>query len=339
MAIRVAVVGLGSRGQDWVREVRADPGYELAACVDTDADALQSAATKLGIARETCFTSLPDALEAVACDAVIVANSADHHVEVCEAALARGLSLMVEKPFTLCLKDAVRLVHLAEQKKAPLVVAQNYRYMRAYRTAQRLVREGALGQIGLIACQYFRVPHEMAPSLARLTNSILWGMGVHHLDALRYILGQKVVGVMAESFTLPNGQLPPGASLQTLLAFDNGTRAVYTATYESSGHEFFERGQEFYARLTGQDATLHVFQRWLFLCARGKWPRPVRRGARAVSEERVLLQQLRRALLHGEEPESSGRDNLQTMAIVEACVRSIQERRWINPQGLLDEAK
>ena len=339
MAIRVTVVGLGSRGQDWVREVGTDPGYELVAGVDTDARTLRLAATKLNLPQSRLFSTLADALDNVACDAVIVAAAADYHTEVCEAALARGLGVMVEKPFTLDLNEAVKLVQLAEQKKAPLVVAQNYRYMRSFKAVRRLVREGVLGQIGMIACQYFRVPHEMAPSLARLTHSILWGMGVHHLDALRYILEQKVVGVMAESFTLPNGQLPPGASLQTLLAFDNGTRAVYTATYESSGHEFFERGQEFYARLTGQDATLHVFQRWLFLCTRGKWPRPVRRGARTMSEERILLRQLERAILHGEEPESSGRDNLQTMAIAEACVRSAEERRWINPQELLDEAK
>jgi predicted dehydrogenase len=338
MAIRVAVVGLGSRGQDWVREVRTDPAYELVACVDMDRDALQLAATKLNIPQGQLFTTLADALDGAICEAVIVAASADYHTEICETALARGLALLVEKPFTLRLDDAIKLVEMSEQKKAPLVVAQNYRYMRSYRTARRLVHEGALGQIGLIACQYFRVPHEMAPSLARLTNSILWGMGIHHLDALRYILSQKVVGVLAESFTLPHGQLPQGASLQALLAFENGTRAIYTATYESSGHEFFERGQEFYARFTGQDATLHIFQRWLFLCARGKWPRPVRRGARPLSEERVLLRQLERALLHGEEPESSGHDNLQTMAIAEACVRSAQQRTWINPQELLREA-
>jgi predicted dehydrogenase len=338
MAIRVAVVGLGSRGQDWVREVGTDSAYELVACVDTDRDALQLAAKKLNIPQGQLFTTLSAALNATACEAVIVAASADYHTEICEAALARGLGLLVEKPFTLRLGEAVKLVEMSEQKKAPLVVAQNYRYMRSYRTARRLVRKGALGQIGLIACQYFRVPHEMAPSLARLTNSILWGLGIHHLDALRYILEQKVVGVMAESFTLPQGKLPQGASLQTLLAFENGTRAIYTATYESSGHEFFERGQEFYARFTGQDATLHVFQRWLFLCARGKWPRPVRRGARPLSEERVILRQLERALLHGEEPESSGHDNLQTMAIAEACVRSAQQRKWINPQELLREA-
>lgn len=339
MAIRVAVVGLGSRGQDWVREVRTDTGYELVACVDPDANALQLAATKLNIPQGQLFTTFTDALDNTACDAVIVAASADYHTEVCEAALARGLGVMVEKPFTLHLNEAIRLVELADEKKVPLVVAQNYRYMRSFKTARRLINEGALGQIGMIACQYFRVPHEMAPSLARLANSILWGMGVHHLDALRYVLGQKVVGVLAESFTLSDGQLPPGASLQTLLAFENGTRAIYTATYESSGHEFFESGQEFYARFTGRDATLHVFQRWLFLCASGKWPRPVKRGARPVSEERVLLRQLERALRHDEAPESSGLDNLQTMAIAEACVRSAQERRWINPQELLREAR
>lgn len=127
--------------------------------------------------------------------------------------------------------------------------------------------------------------------------------------------------------------------MQTMLAFDGGTRALYSATYESSGHEYFEEGQEFYARFTGRLATLHVFHRWLFLCARGKWPRPVRRGRRHLTEEQIILRQLERALLHQEEPDSSGLDNLQTMAVLEACVRSASEQRWINPQELLDEAE
>ncbi len=114
-------------------------------------------------------------------------------------------------------------------------------------------------------------------------------------------------------------------------------RLLYSVTYESSGHEFFERGQEFYIRFVGERATLHVFQRWLILCETGKLPRPVRRGPRKVTEERSLLNQLERALLAGEEPDSSGRDNLQTMAVVEACLRSANERSWVNPQELLDE--
>jgi predicted dehydrogenase len=125
--------------------------------------------------------------------------------------------------------------------------------------------------------------------------------------------------------------------MRALLSFASGTRAFYSATYESSGHEFFERGQEFYARFIGEHATLHVFQRWLLLCEKGKLPRIVRRGARKSTEEQILLQQLANALLTGSEAESSGRDNLQTMAVVDACVRSSAEKVWVNPQELLDE--
>ncbi len=337
MAIRVVIAGMGARGRDWVREVRADTGFELAACVDVDADVLRQASSGLSIPHEKCFGKLEHALDQMKCEAVIVATDADNHTTACRTALARGLAVLVEKPFTLRLCEAVELVRLAEEKRVPLVVAQNYRYMRARRTARRLVREGALGPVGMVVSQYYRVPHKMAASLARLPQSVMWGMGVHHLDALRCVLGQEIVHVAAQSFTPPWSKLPPGASMQALLAFTCGTRGSYSATYESSGHEFFEGGQEFYQRYVGERATLHVYHRWLVLCERGRLPRLVRRGARDATEENILLQQMKRALVEGEEPESSGRDNLQTVAVMEACVRSATEQRWINPQELFNE--
>lgn len=338
MAIRVTVAGMGERGREWAREVQADPAYELAACVDPDPAVLRRASADLRVPHGRCFAALQDALDRFPCEAVVVATPPDRHTAACEAALARGVAVLVEKPFTLRLDEAVGLVALAERKGAPLVVAQNHRYTRSHRTARRLVRGGALGRVGMVFSQYYRVPHEMVSSLASLPHSVLWGMGVHHLDALRYVLGQEVVGVSAQGFTLPWGGLPEGASMQAMLTFSGGTRGMYSATYESSGHEYFERGQEFYQRFVGERATLHVFHRWLVLCERGKWPRPVWRGPRPVTEESLLLRQLERALVHGEEPDASGRDNLGTMAALEAYLRSDAERRWVDPRELLEGA-
>ena len=337
MAIRVIVVGTGLRGKDWLREVQAAPAYELVACVDSDPTVLKDAAAKLSIPTEQCFDRLDEALDRNSCDAVIVVTSVPNHVEPCELALKRGLAVMVEKPFTLNLREAVKLVTLAEQKNIPLIVAQNYRYMRSFRSARRLIDEGALGPVGMVVCQYYRVPHTMSASLASFTNSALWGAGIHHLDAVRYILKKRVTGVLADSFTLPWGQLPRGGSMQMMVSFEDQARLLYSGTYESSGHEFFEGGQEFYIRFVGERATLHVFQRWLMLCETGKLPRLVRRGPRKVTEERTLLNQLENALLAGEEPDSSGRDNLQTMAVIEACLLSSDKRTWVNPQELLHE--
>jgi predicted dehydrogenase len=86
-------------------------------------------------------------------------------------------------------------------------------------------------------------------TLARSLTTVFCGeSGIHHLDALSYSLDKRINSVLAESFTMRNGQLPRGGSMHMLLSLENGTRAVYSSTYESSGHEFFERGQEFYAR-------------------------------------------------------------------------------------------
>ena len=337
MAIRIAVVGTGARGQDWIREVKAAPGFELAACIDVNEASLQAAAARFGIAPNQRFSNLADALDHTAPEAVIVATPADCHASTCETVLNRKLAVLVEKPFTLQLRDAVRLVSLAEVNSTPLLVAQNYRYLRSFRTVKRVIDEGLLGRVGLVVSQYYRPSHCMADSLARLPNSVLWGVSVHHLDALRYVLGSEVTSVNAESFTQPWGDLPRGTSLQVMLTLENDTRVSYSATYESTGQRLFEGGQEFYARFIGERGTLHVFQRWLIFCESGKLPRVIRRGPRKKTEEQVLLDQFERALTYNEEPEVSGRDNLQTMAILEACVRSAEEGRRVNPQELLIE--
>lgn len=336
MAIRVVVVGMGPRGRDWLREIQRDKGYELVGCVDIDQSALCHPRLK-EVSPKQCFINLSEALDQNNCDALIVATSPESHVQPCELAIERGIAVLVEKPFTLGLREAAGLVSLARKKAAPLLVAQNYRYMRSFRTARHLISEGTLGRVGMVVCQYYRVPHAIEASLARLTNSVLWGISIHHLDALRYILSKDATGVLAESFTLPGGQLPRGGSIQLMLTFEDDARALYSATYESSGHEFFERGQEFYMRFVGERATLHVFQRWLILCEKGKLPRLVRRGKRKVTEERILLDQLERAVMTSEDLDCSGRDNLQTMAIVEACLKSASDRAWVNPQELLNE--
>ncbi|MGH9199375.1 MAG: Gfo/Idh/MocA family protein, partial [Acidimicrobiia bacterium] len=162
------------------------------------------------------------------------------------------------------------------------------------------------------------------------------GMGVHHLDAFRYCLGQDITSIDAHSFTLPWSAPPVGSSMTTLLEFQSGISGVYSATYDSRGHEFFKRGQEFYARFVGSAATLHLVHKWLVLCRHGKLPRLIR-AKRRPPPEHFLLDQLTRAIELGEEPECSGRDNLLTVAALEAFVRSTEERRRVSPTQLLNE--
>jgi predicted dehydrogenase len=333
VALRIAIAGMGGRGREWAAEVQGSPERELVACADSDERALAAAASSLGVPDPACFPSLADALDAVRCDVAVVATSSDQHVRTAEEALSRGVGTIVEKPFAPSVAAASALVQLAEARGAPLVVGQNLRYTRGQRTAMRLVREGALGRVQMVVCQSYRGP-ELLPTRVHLQPIALWEHAVHHLDGLRHTVGE-LSGVMAESFAGTESGHPPGSSLHVMLAFEGGARGLYSATYESSGHEFFEKGQEFYERIVGDRATLHVVRRWLILCPRRRLPRPVRRGPRPITEEAILIGQVERALTRGEEPDASGRDNLGTVAALEACALSAEEGRWVDPRELV----
>ncbi len=335
MPIRVVLAGLGPRGRVWGERVRARDGFELVACVDPDAGTRGQAASELELSARQCFSQLEDALDGGPCDAVIVATAIDTHVEPCELALSRGIGVLVEKPFTLDLGDALKLVALGERTGAPIVVGQHYRYLRATRTARRLVRAGSLGPVGIVGAAVYSPRRTYPSALARTRDAVLWQVAVHHIDALAYVVDREITGVLAQSFSQPWAGAVNGASLQALLTLDGGIHATCTATFQSSGHEFFARGNETYLRLVGERATLHTLQRLLVLCERGKRPRIVPRGARPLTEEAILLDQLRSALDDGEEPDSSGRDNLKTIAALAACAQSSAERRWIDPRELL----
>jgi predicted dehydrogenase len=143
---------------------------------------------------------------------------------------------------------------------------------------------------------------------------------------------------MAEVDSAPWSAARRGTDARVLLRFEGGVSGVYTVSWATPGHEFFESGQQFYERLTGERGTLHVLQRWLVLCLTGRWPRIVRRGRRHELEEVALLRQLASAHAGQGESPSSGRDNLQTIAVMAACMESRRLGRWINPQDLLCDA-
>src|SRR6476661_10563510 len=98
MPLKVVIAGMGSRANDWVRELRAAPAYELAGCSDLDQNTLQAAAGALNIPLQLCFADLRTAIEQTNCDAVIVATPADRHTETCNIALSRRVAVLVEKP-------------------------------------------------------------------------------------------------------------------------------------------------------------------------------------------------------------------------------------------------
>lgn len=336
--MKALLIGAGSRGQQWAGVLRGLDAWDLGAIVEPRKGVLKKVLEENSLPASQGFGSLSEIGDASGMDwdAAVIATPPGDHVDPIRWAIDHGLPTLVEKPFATSLEEAKLLTEEAEAADIPLIVAQNYRYLRTTRTVHRVVLSGVLGNVSAINAHYYG-PNNLPRSLLNVPHSAMWGMGLHHLDAFMHELQTPILSVCAISKTRPWTDQPAGATFEVLATAGNAT-ITYSATYEGAGHEYFENGQGFSQRVIGDRGSLHVLHRWVFLAEKGRLPRPVRRGKRERSEEALLLDQLLRAIEDRIEPECSARENLRTMAVMEACKLSSHERRWIDIEEVWDGA-
>jgi predicted dehydrogenase len=80
-------------------------------------------------------------------DLVVVASPDALHAEHAIAALEAGKHVLIDKPFAASLADARRIAEAVEAAGKQVTVFQNRRWDADFRTLQRLIAEGALGDI------------------------------------------------------------------------------------------------------------------------------------------------------------------------------------------------
>jgi len=80
-------------------------------------------------------------------DCVFVATPTASHFEAASYALDRGLHVFVEKPLCLAPEQSKQLAELAKAKSRANQVGYHNRFVGTFRETQRLVSEGALGEV------------------------------------------------------------------------------------------------------------------------------------------------------------------------------------------------
>ena len=197
MTVGVAVVGLGV-GEQHARAYSDDERCELRWVVDLDEAKARRVAAELGCRAATSFAAaLAD--EQVTC--VSLATYDDQHYEQVLAALAAEKHVFAEKP--LCqtepearaLRDAWRQrPHLQLASNLVLRGAALYRWLRAEREA------GRLGEVYAVDGDYLYGRVEKITDGWRKDvddYSVVLGGGVHLVDLLLWLTGERPVSVTA----------------------------------------------------------------------------------------------------------------------------------------------
>lgn len=155
------------------------------------------------------YPTLEEALQQSSFDLVIITTPNVLHAKQSRIALEHGCHVLVEKPFTLCSKEAEALVNLANKKQKKLCVFHNRRFDGDFLTLRALIEQEKFGRIARFESRFDRfrpVPRNRWRENAGPGSGIFWDLGPHLIDQALVLFGEPNQ-VSANILTLrENGQ-------------------------------------------------------------------------------------------------------------------------------------
>lgn len=252
--------------------------------------------------------------------------------------------ILAQKPLGIDFPQAKEIVRMCRDAGVVLAVNQNMRYDQSVRAARSLLSRGVLGEPVLATIDMRAIPHWM-PWQERQGWVTLRIMSIHHLDTLRYWLGDPVrvfASIRPDPRTSNKFAHEDGICLY-ILEFASGARAsswddVWAGParegaaadigirWRIEGTAGLARGTigwPEYPKPTPSTldySTIHDAGQW----RQPRWPEVWFPDAFVGPMAQLLC-----ALEDNAVPELSGEDNLKTMALVDACYRSAKEHRAV----------
>ncbi|MBL9126176.1 MAG: Gfo/Idh/MocA family oxidoreductase [Verrucomicrobiales bacterium] len=266
----------------------------------------------------------------------------------CARRTVRGI--LAQKPLGVNLAEAVEAVEACEAAGIVLAVNQNMRYDPSVRAARHLLDSGRLGEPVVASIDMRGIPHWM-PWQKDLGWVTLRIMSIHHLDCFRYWFGDPA-RIFCSVRTDPRTTFPHVDGIAAyILEYDGGMRCMgLDDTWTGPAKEGCPSDLRIQWRIEGLHGLAMGDIGWVkdpyTTPSTLKW---AARGDVAFHEPRWTeswfpdafvgtMAQLLVALETGSEPAIGGRDNLRTMALVEAAYRSVETGRAVAPATLLPSA-
>jgi len=249
--------------------------------------------------------------------------------------------ILAQKPLGANYAEALRIVELCEQAGITLAVNQNMRYDHSVRACKTVIDRGYLGKPVFGSIDMRAIPHWM-PWQERQGWCTLRIMSIHHIDTFRYWFGDPVrIYASVRPDPRTNFEHTDGVCLY-ILEYEDGLRAsswddvwagparegsaedIYI-NYRVEGTQGMARGTIGWPKYPERNPSTLDFT----TTQADTWHKP--RWEEAWFPDAFIgpMAQLMIAMETGTPPAIDGRDNLKTMALVEAAYRSADEHRAV----------
>ena len=339
--MKIALIGCGFFALNHLHGWADTPGAEVVAICDVDPDRLAIVGDQFQIQRR--YLSAEALFADGGFDAVDIATTVTTHRPLVEMAARHDVHAICQKPFASNMTDARAMVDAFESAEKTLMVHENFRWQSAVRRVINELRAGAIGTpfFGRVS---FRSGYDVfsgQPYLAEGERFIIEDLGIHILDIARALFGD--VTRLAATTKRVNTAIRGEDVATMMLSHSNGVTSVVDCSYATQ--RMPETFPESLIEIDGEEGTMRLDAGYqLTLQSKGQsqvhdLSPPVlpwaSRPWHNIQESVLAIQQHFVTCVRDQtEPETSGADNLRTLALVEAAYLSAAEGRMVDVDAL-----
>ncbi len=336
-----ALIGCGFFAVNQMHGWADIPDVDIVAVCDRDAGRARAMADRFAVAG--VYDDAAAMMNDKALDFVDIATTPPSHRALVELAASHGIPAICQKPFAPRLDDARAMVAAARKAGTPLMVHENFRWQSAIRATASALRSGAIGApfFGRVSFRSAFDVYAAQPYLATGERFIIEDLGIHALDVARYLFGD-VSGVTARIARV-NPAIRGEDVATMMLDHASGVTSIVDCSYATRLAE--DHFPETLIEIDGAEGTIRLDAGYRLTVTTPEGSRcedvsptllPWAERPWHNIQESVLAIQRHwvRCLREDIEPETSGADNLKTLALVEAAYLSAAERRSIDPDRL-----
>jgi predicted dehydrogenase len=256
--------------------------------------------------------------------------------DIVRTSLEQGCHVLSEKPMADSLESAHRINEAAARAGRIFAVTQNRRFNAGIRRVRAAIESGILGDINAIHCDFFVGAH-FGGFRDAMSHVLLLDMAIHTFDAMRFVSGKKPVAVYCHESNPASSWYAHGSVANAIFEFTDGVIATYRGSWSAEGAN------------TSWDAA------WRIVGSRGTltWDGEAALAANVVDGDEGFFRPLRPidappapdlgmtmghtsviaefldAIDDGREPETGGRDNIRSLAMVFAAIDSAATRKRV----------
>ncbi|MGV0911961.1 inositol 2-dehydrogenase [Martelella sp. FOR1707] len=327
MVTTIALLGAGRIGKVHAKAIAEDKRARL----DAVADAMAPAAAAIAEATGAKVMTIDEIEADGSIDAVIICTPTNTHADLIERFARAGKAVFCEKPVDLDVARARACAEVVREVGGRVMLGFNRRFDPHFLAVRKAIDDGRIGDVEMVTI-VSRDPGPPPAEYIKVSGGMFRDMTIHDFDMARFLLGEEIATVSGTASVLVNpeiGALGDYDSASLVLATESGRQCVISnsrrAAYGydqrievlgSLGSVTAENQRPVSIEIANKDGytrpPLHDF----FM---------TRYTAAYAAEISAFIDSIE----NGTAPSPSIEDGLMALALADAAVRAVKEKKTI----------